>query len=206
MRLNSETGDTLRGGDAIYEDFNHDGIINDQDRILIGNANPDFFGGLNCELSYKSFMLSLFVQFYYGNDVINGMRYSLEKMDNNDNQAITTMQRWRKQGDITNMPRALNGNNRNSQGSTRWVEDGSYTRLKFITLSYRFPKTWVQRVKLKGVDAFFTVNDLFTFTNYTGADPEISLSPFGSDPAFIGVDRGLNPRSAGYTLGINFRF
>lgn len=206
MRLSSETGDTLKGGDAIYEDFNHDGIINDQDRVLIGNANPDFFGGFNCEMSYKSFALTLFVQFYYGNDVINGMRYSLEKMDNNDNQAITTLKRWRKQGDITNMPRALNGNNRNSQGSTRWVEDGSYARLKFITLSYRFPRTWVQRMKLKGVDAFFTVNDLFTFTNYTGADPEISLSPFGSDPAFIGVDRGLNPRSAGYTLGINFRF
>lgn len=206
MRLISETGDTLRGGDAIYEDFNHDGIINDQDRVLIGNANPDFFGGLNTEISYKNFVLSLFVQFYYGNDVINGMRYALEKMDNNDNQAITTLQRWRKQGDITNMPRALNGNNRNSQGSTRWVEDGSYARLKFITLSYRFPKALVQRFKLKGVDAFFTVNDLFTFTNYTGADPEISLSPFGNDPAFIGVDRGLTPRSAGYTLGINFRF
>lgn len=206
MRLNSETGDTLRGGDAIYEDFNHDGIINDQDRVLIGNANPDFFGGMNTEISYKNFMLSLFIQFYYGNDVINGMRYALEKMDNNDNQAITTLRRWRKQGDITDMPRALNGNNRNSQGSTRWVEDGSYMRLKFITLSYRFPRAWVQRVKLKGVDAFFTVNDLFTFTNYTGADPEISLSPFGNDPAFVGVDRGLNPRSAGYTLGINFRF
>lgn len=206
MRLNSETGDTLRGGDAIYEDFNKDGIINDQDRVLIGNANPDFFGGLNSQLAYKNFTLTLFVQFYYGNDVINGMRYTLEKMDNNDNQAITTLRRWRKQGDITDMPRALNGNNRNSQGSTRWIEDGSYARLKFITLAYRFPRSFVQKLKLNSIDAFITGNDLFTFTNYTGADPEISLTPFGNDPGFIGVDRGANPRSRGYTIGLNFKF
>jgi TonB-linked SusC/RagA family outer membrane protein len=206
MRLNSETGDTLMGGDAIYEDFNHDGIINDQDRVLIGNANPDFFGGLTSDLSYKGWNLKFFVQFYYGNDVINGMRYELERMDNSNNQAITTLRRWRKQGDITDMPRALNGNTRNIQGSSRWIEDGSYARIKQITLSYRFPRAWVQRLKLNGVDAFITANDLFTFTKYTGADPEISLSPYGNDPALIGVDRGLTPRSKGYTLGINFRF
>jgi TonB-dependent starch-binding outer membrane protein SusC len=206
MRLISETGDTLKGGDAIYQDFNHDGIINDQDRVLIGNANPLFFGGLNSDLSFKNFRLTLFIQFYYGNDIINGMRYILERMQSSDNQAISSLRRWRKQGDITNMPRALSGSDRNSQGSTRWIEDGSYVRLKYITLAYRFPRPWVQRLKLSGVDAFFTANDLFTFTKYTGADPEISLTPFGNDPAFIGVDRGLNPRSRGYTLGINFRF
>jgi TonB-dependent starch-binding outer membrane protein SusC len=206
MRLLSENGDTLRGGDAIYEDFNNDGIINDQDRVLIGNANPDFFGGFSSEFRYKSFGFKFFIQFQYGNDVINGMRYYLERMMTADNQAITTMKRWRKQGDITDMPRALNNDQRNSQGSTRWIEDGSYARLKFITLTYAFPKTWVQKIKLKGVDAFFTANDLFAWTNYNGADPEISLSPFGNNPALIGVDRGLTPRSRGYTLGINARF
>lgn len=206
MRLTSETGDTLRGGDAVYEDFNHDGIINDQDRVLIGNGNPEFFGGFNSDLSYKNFSLKFFIQFQYGNDIINGMRYTLEKMDNSDNQAISTLKRWRKQGDITDMPRALNGSNRNSQGSTRWIEDGSYARLKFITVNYRFPRPFVQRLKMSGIDAFITANDLFTFTKYTGADPEISITPFGNDPAFVGIDRGLNPRSRGYTLGINFRF
>lgn len=206
MRLNSETGDTLKGGDAIYEDFNHDGIINDQDRVLIGNGNPVFFGGFNSDLSYKSFSLKLFVQFQYGNDIINGMRYTLESMDGANNQAISTLKRWRKQGDITDMPRALNGSNRNYQGSTRWIEDGSYARLKFITVNYRFPRAFVQRLKMNGIDAFVTANDLFTFAKYTGADPEISLTPFGNDPAFIGIDRGLNPRSRGYTVGINFRF
>jgi TonB-dependent starch-binding outer membrane protein SusC len=206
MRLTSETGDTLRGGDAIYEDFNRDGIINDQDRVLIGNANPDFFGGFNSQFNYKNWTLNLFVQYYYGNDVINGMRYQLEKMDNNDNQAITTLKRWRKQGDVTDMPRALNGSNRNSQGSTRWIEDGSYARLKYVTINYRLPRAFAQKLKMKGIDAFITGNDLITFTKYTGADPEISLTPFGNDPGFIGIDRGLNPRSRGYTIGINARF
>jgi TonB-dependent starch-binding outer membrane protein SusC len=203
MRLNSETGDTLRGGDAIYEDFNHDGIINDQDRVLVGNANAVFFGGLNNDFSYKSFTLKVFIQYQYGNDVINGMRYQMEKMDNNDNQAISTLRRWRKQGDITDMPRALNGNTRNSQGSTRWIEDGSYARLKFITLSYRFPTSIAKKLRMKNASAYFTGSDLFTITNYTGADPEIQI---GSDPGFIGADRGLVPRAKSYVLGLNFTF
>jgi TonB-linked SusC/RagA family outer membrane protein len=206
MRLLSENGDTLRGGDAIYKDFNNDGIINDQDRVLIGNANPDFFGGFSNEFRYKNFGFKFFIQFQYGNDVINGMRYYLERMMTADNQAITTMKRWRKQGDVTDMPRALNNDQRNSQGSTRWIEDGSYARLKFITMTYSFPKKFIQRIKLKGIDAFITANDLFARTNYTGADPEISISSFGNNPALIGVDRGLTPRSRGYTIGINARF
>jgi TonB-linked SusC/RagA family outer membrane protein len=206
MRILSETGDTLKGGDAIYEDFNNDGIINDQDRVLIGNANPDFFGGFLNEFRYKSFGFKFFIQFQYGNDVVNGMRYNLERMMNQDNQAITTMKRWRKQGDVTDMPRALNNDQRNSQGSSRWIEDGSYARLKFITLTYSVPRAWVQRIKLKGVDAFLTANDLYAWTKYTGSDPEISISSFGSNPALIGIDRGLTPRSRGLTLGINARF
>ena len=206
MRILSEAGDTLKGGDAIYEDFNHDGIINDQDKVLIGNANPDFFGGFSSEFRYKSFGFKFFIQFQQGNDVINGMRYYLERMMTQDNQAITTMKRWRKQGDITEMPRALNNDSRNSQPSTRWIEDGSYARLKFITLTYSLPRAWVQKIKLKGVDAFFTANDLYALTKYTGADPEISISSFGNNPALIGVDRGLTPRSRGYTIGINARF
>jgi hypothetical protein len=206
MRILSENGDTLRGGDAIYEDFNNDGIINDQDKVLIGNANADFFGGFSSDFHYKNFGFKFFIQYQYGNDVINGMRYYLERMMTADNQAITTMKRWRKQGDVTDMPRALNNDQRNSQPSTRWIEDGSYARLKFVTLTYSFPKTWVQRIKFKGIDAFFTANDLYALTDYTGADPEVSISSFGDNPALIGVDRGLTPRSRGYTLGINARF
>ncbi|MBS1567608.1 MAG: TonB-dependent receptor, partial [Bacteroidetes bacterium] len=105
MVIGSETGNQFKGGDAIYEDFNHDGIIDDQDKILIGNANPIFFGGLNNSIDYKSFGLRFFIQFQYGNDIINGMRYYLERMMTTDNQAATVLRRWRKQGDITDIPR-----------------------------------------------------------------------------------------------------
>jgi TonB-linked SusC/RagA family outer membrane protein len=207
MRLDSETGDTLRGGDAIYEDFNHDGIINDQDKVLVGNANPDFFGGINLDFAYKGFTLKIFSAYQYGNDLINGMRYELESMNGSNNQAITTLKRWRKQGDVTNMPRALNGNDRNTRGSTRWIEDGSYARLSAITLAYRFPRTVAQRLKMSSLDAYITANNLVTFTNYTGADPEVGLSPYGvENPTFMGLDGGWNPRTKGYTLGINMRF
>lgn len=203
MVMGSETGNQLKGGDAIYEDYNHDGIIDNQDKVLIGNANPVFFGGFNNSIDYKNFGIRLFIQFQYGNDVINGLRYNLERMINTDNQAATVLRRWRKQGDITDIPRALDGDNRNSQPSTRWVEKGSYARLKFITFNYRLPAKLVQKAHLKSIDAFLTANNIYTWTNYTGADPEIAI---GSSPAFIGIDQGLTPQTKGFTLGLNVKF
>lgn len=203
MKIDSENGLEFKGGDAIYEDFNHDGIINAQDRVLVGNANADFFGGFNNRFNYKNFGLNFFVQFQYGNDIINGLRYTLEGMSGVENQAVTVLNRWRKQGDVTNMPRALRSDTRNTYGSSRWIEDGSYARLKSVTFSYRFPTDLVKRAKLRGLDLFVTGTNLFTWTNYSGADPEISL---GSNPAFVGVDRGFNPQTKGATLGLNIRF
>lgn len=203
MRINSETGDVYKGGDAMFEDFNHDGIINDQDRVKIGNANPDFFGGFNNSFDYKSFGIRFFIQFQYGNDVINGMRYELESMQFTNNAATSVLKRWRKQGDVTDMPRALRNDGRNNVASSRWVEDGSYARMKYLTLSYRFPKTLLRRIRINDLSMFVTGTNLFTITNYTGADPEIGL---GSTPSFIGVDRGLTPQSKMYTLGVNLKF
>ena len=203
MRINSETGDVYKGGDAIFEDFNHDGIINEQDRVKIGNANPDFFGGFSNSFDYKDFGVRFFIQFQYGNDIINGMRYELESMQFTLNAATSVLNRWRKQGDITNMPRALRNDGRNNVASTRWIEDGSYARLKYLTISYRLPKSILQTIKLRDVSMFLTGTNLITFTDYTGADPEIGL---GSTPSFIGVDRGLTPQSRSYTLGINVKF
>lgn len=203
MRVETETGNVFKGGDAIYEDFNHDGVINAQDRVLVGNANPSFFGGLNNTFNYKNFVLNFFIQFQYGNDVINGIRYALEGMTGTENQAITVLKRWRKQGDATDMPRALRSDTRNTYGSSRWIEDGSYARLKTLTLSYRIPSKLVQRYGLRGLDFYVTGTNLWTWTKYSGADPEISLS---SNPAFVGIDRGYNPRTRGATLGANIRF
>jgi TonB-linked SusC/RagA family outer membrane protein len=202
MVMGSETGYQFKGGDAIYEDYNHDGIIDDQDKVLIGNANPIFFGGFNNAIDYKNFGIRLFIQFQYGNSVINGLKYYLERMTSTDNQAASVQRRWRKQGDISDIPRALSTDTRNSLPSSRWVEDGSYARLKFVTFTYRLPNKLMQRIRLRSADLFLTANNLFTWTNYTGTDPEIAI---GSNPAFIGVDQGLTPQSKGYTLGINVR-
>jgi hypothetical protein len=211
MRINSATGNAFKGGDAIYQDFNNDGIIDDQDRILIGNANPLFFGGFRNNMTYKAFNLTLFFNFQYGNDIINGMRYDLEKMYSpransfpaNTNQAASVLRRWRKQGDITDMPRALDLDDRNSIASSRWIEDGSYARLSNLTLGYTLPTKLAQKLRLKGIFTQLMVNNLFTWTNYTGADPEINIS---GSPTSIGIDNGQNPRTKGFTLAMTMRF
>lgn len=210
MRIGSATGSILKGGDAIYQDYNNDGVIDDQDRVLIGNANPLFFGGFRSNMTYKAFSLTLFFNFQYGNNVINAMRYNLEKMYSPNtqypaaiNQAASVLRRWRKQGDITNMPRALDLDQRNALPSTRWVEDGSYARLSQISFGYTLPTKMVQKLKLKSISTQLLINNLFTWTKYTGADPEIGIS---GNPSAIGIDEGQNPRTKGFTLAMTVRF
>jgi TonB-dependent starch-binding outer membrane protein SusC len=203
MHIGSETGNVYKGGDAIFEDFNHDGIINDQDKVRIGDANPKFFGGFNNTFSYKNWGLRFFIQYQYGNNIIDGMRLQLESMTNTNNQALSVLRRWRTQGDVTDIPRALATDTRNILPSTRWIEDGSYARLKFITLSYRVPNQLVKRLNISGLDMFFTANNVYTWTKYIGPDPEISL---GNNPGSMGIDYGLTPQTKGYTFGFNLKF
>jgi TonB-linked SusC/RagA family outer membrane protein len=203
MHIGSETGNVYKGGDAIFEDFNHDGIINDQDKVRIGDANPKFFGGYNNTFTYKSWSFRFFIQYQYGNNIIDGIRLQLESMTNANNQALSVLRRWRTQGDVTDIPRALATDTRNILPSTRWIEDGSYARIKFVTLSYKVPAQFLKRINISGLDMFLTANNIYTWTKYTGADPEISL---GSNPAFIGVDQGLTPQTKGYTFGFNLKF
>lgn len=209
MKIKAENGEIFKGGDAIYEDFNHDGIINDQDKVLIGDAMPDFYGGFTNSFRFKNFTLTTFMNFQLGNDLINGMRLDLEKMNNPNNQAASVLKRWRKQGDVTDVPRAIiypfnttgGADDRNYLGSTRWVEDGSYVRLSSVSFGYSLPNNIVKRVHLRGVNMFLTATRLFTWTKYTGADPEVAL---GSAVGLMGIDNSYNnPRSRGYTFGVN---
>lgn len=203
MHIGSETGNVYKGGDAIYEDFNHDGIINDQDKVRIGDANPKFFGGINNTFAYKNWSVRCFIQYQYGNNIIDGMRLQLESMTNTNNQSASVLRRWRTQGDVTDMPRALSTDTRNVLPSTRWVEDGSYARVKSLTLSYRFSPAFVRKLHLSNLDVFVTGNNLYTLTNYIGADPEIYV---GSNPAFVGVDQGYTPQTRNYLFGLNLKF
>jgi len=185
------------GGDVIFEDFHADGIIDEKDMQVIGDPTPDFAGEIYTRLKYKNFTLDAALSFSYGSEVFNYMRYTLESMNNNNNQTQAALNRWRYQGQATTMPRAVFGDPMgNSRFSDRWIEDGSYARLRNLTLSYVIPfnKTW-----LKTAELFASGVNLFTFTHYMGGDPEFSI-----DGATLlqGIDLGMVPQNKMVVLGI----
>lgn len=194
------------GGDAIYEDINHDGNINFLDIVYLGDANPMFIGGFGPRIVFKkNLSLSLFFNYRYGNDIINKARYNTENMRGFNNQSTAVLQRWRNPGDVTDIPRALYNYGFNDLGSSRFVEDGSFLRLKTVTLSYSLPKNFVQKLRFQSCRAYITASNLWTLTNYTGQDPEVSYSG-GSNPFKVGVDNSMTPRSKDVTLGLSFSF
>lgn len=196
----SETGTLtpFKGGDMRFVDLNGDKIIDNKDRKVIGNPNPDFFGGFNTNFAYKRFSLQAQFNFSVGNDVYNGLRNNLEKMSGYDNQTIAVANSWRAEGQQTNMPRATFGDPMgNADFSDRWIEDGSYLRLKTLVFSYDFN---VGKMKyIKYIKIYTTANNLLTFTKYLGFDPEFSAtsSLFGQ-----GVDVGMAPQFRSVQLGL----
>ena len=207
-KIMSMGGRYMQGGDAIYEDLNHDGIINDQDITIIGDSNPDFFGGITSDVSYKSWRLSVFLEYKSGNDVLNIARKELEAMGGgvnaNRNQAQSVMRRWRKQGDITDMPRVTFEHGNNNAGSDRFAEDASYLRLKTVSLNYDIPKDFCKKVGIRTASAYVTGYNLLTFTGYTGQDPEISLN--GSDAWAVGKDKNRTAVPKSFTVGLQITF
>ncbi|MFC3196842.1 SusC/RagA family TonB-linked outer membrane protein [Parapedobacter deserti] len=205
MRYGSNTGHRFRGGDMIYEDINGDGIINELDRVQIGDANPLFFGGWNNTLNYRDWTLAVNFQYQYGNDVINGTRIRMEQMSYSHNQSRSIMARWRRQGDITDIPRAQPDNAWNRVASSRWVEDGSYLRLKTVSLTYNAGKTFTDRLKLgmQQLSVFVTGYNLYTWTNYLGLDPEV---PITGGVLLFGIDNATTAPARQYTLGLRATF
>lgn len=204
IRNNNINGAKFTGGDVIFEDVNHDGVINDDDRVVIGKAFPDFYGGFNNNFSFKNWDLNVFFQFSKGNDVINGTRRSLESMSNSNNSTVNTLRRWRKQGDVTDVPKAINGDPLgNTRQSTRWVEDGSYFRFKTVTLGYNLPPKVFGKSVFRNAKIYVTGQNLLTFTNYLGIDPEVNAL---NDPLLAGIDIGTYPQSRTIIMGINLGF
>lgn len=192
----------FRGGDAIYEDINHDGTIDELDIVYLGNCNPKINGGFGFTVKYnKRLSLNAFFNFRYGNKVINYARMYAENMYSNDNQSIAVNWRWRKDGDLTEMPRALYQDGRNWLGSDRFVEDGSFLRFKQLTLNYTFDQKMLKSFGLNQLGLSFTLNNILTFTKYTGVDPEISPNNQG-----ICADYSKTPRSKYFTLGVTVGF
>ncbi|MEQ2981384.1 SusC/RagA family TonB-linked outer membrane protein [Paraprevotella clara] len=191
----------FRGGDAIYEDVNHDGTIDELDIVYLGNSNPKFDGGFGATLRWKRFTLNAFFNYRVGGKVINMGRMNAENMYYPYNQSVAVNWRWRKDGDLTEIPRALYNAGYNWLGSDRFVEDGSFLRFKQLTLTYSFDPKLLKRAHLDMLNLSFTMNNLFTVTKYTGADPEISPALSG-DYVGISADSNRTPRSRYFTFSL----
>ncbi|SDB75765.1 TonB-linked outer membrane protein, SusC/RagA family [Bacteroides ovatus] len=188
---------TVAPGDAIYEDINHDGVINQYDIVYLGNSNPRLTGGAGINISYKQFKLSAIFYGRYGQDVVNSTRLDNESMRSINNQSTAVLRRWRNEGDQTDIPRALYGEGYNTLGSDRFVEDASYLRLKTLSLTYRLPKKMIQRWGFSNIDVYVTGYNLLTWTRYTGQDPEVKTeNTYARDsattPASIQLVAGFN--------------
>jgi TonB-linked SusC/RagA family outer membrane protein len=186
----------FKGGDIQFEDKNGDSIIDDNDRQVIGNPNPDFTGAFNNKFQYKRFELDVLVTFVKGNDLYNYTRNQLEAMYGANNQTLAVRNRWRANGQETTIPKATWGDPMgNSRFSDRFIEDGSYMRLRSVTLTYSVP---FKPGFFKYATVYLTGNNLFTLTKYKGYDPEFSAteSIFG-----MGVDNTLEPQFRSVLLG-----
>jgi len=189
-------------GDIVFEDVSEDGIIDANDRTKIGDPNPDFTGGFGNVITWKNFELNVFLQFSYGNDIFNGTRIYIESMKGNDNQTIAVLDRWRQPGDETDIPRAIGRDpNNNNRISSRFIEDGSYLRLKNLSLSYNLDQTLANRLGMRNVRVFVTGQNLLTFTNYSGMDPEVNYA--GADNLVLGTDFFTYPQVRNVSFGIN---
>lgn len=189
---------SFKGGDVHFTDVDNNKIIDENDRQVIGDPNPAFFGGFNNRVIWKRFELGVLFTFSQGNDVFNYVRYRLESLSNTNNQLESARNRWRGNGQVTNMPKATWGDPMgNSRFSDRWIEDGSYIRLRTLSLQYNLPLK--PNGFLKNASVYATGTNLFTLTEYKGYDPEFSAAP----SVFAqGIDTGLDPLYRTVTLGV----
>ena len=188
-------------GDIHFSDINGDFIIDENDRRVLGSPMPEYFGGFTNKLTYRRFQLEALFTFAGGHEVFNYMRYRLESSSNTDNQLNSVINRWRAEGQVTHMPKATYGDPLgNNRFSDRWIEDGSYLRLRHASLSYAFP---VKEGFIRNATIYVTGTNLLTFTKYMGYDPEFSASPsiYGQ-----GIDTGLDPLYRSATLGVKLGF
>ncbi|NUQ25780.1 MAG: TonB-dependent receptor [Saprospiraceae bacterium] len=192
-------------GDLKYRDVNGNGVFDTGDRTVIGNAQPDFVFGLTNSFTYKRFDFNFFFQGSYGNDIYNATRIDLEGMFDSKNQSVAVLRRWTPDNRDTDIPRAVGGGNvDNVRNSTRFVEDGSYVRLKAVTLLYRLVERKQRPTGLQQVSVYATGQNLLTFTKYSGFDPEVNA--FGRSATELGIDYGTYPQAITVTVGFNVEF
>jgi TonB-linked SusC/RagA family outer membrane protein len=207
MRFNYPATDYLfKPGDAMYEDINHDGNIDYKDVVYLGNGIPKFTGGFGPSVTFKNNLkLSAFFNYRWGYQLINGTKMNTTNMYNFNNQSTAVLSRWRNPGDITDMPRAVYASGYNWLGSDRYVEDASFVRLRSVTLRYNFPQAFLKKVNMKTVSFYITAENLFTWTKYTGQDPDVS-SRGDNNPLSYNVDNSMTPPGKTILMGITVGF
>jgi TonB-linked SusC/RagA family outer membrane protein len=195
----TKTGDKayFGAGDMKFKNRTNDQVIDEADRTVIGDPNPDVFGNVFTNLHYRHFTLNVVMNYSLGGDVFNYQRSILESGSRFFNQTTAMNNRWTAEGQNTVIPRIQYGDVLgNSRFSDRWIEDGSYARLKNVTLSYNLP---MNNTYIKGLTVWGTASNLFTWTNYLGNDPEFSL---GNSVLAQGIDRGLLAQGRTFVLGV----
>lgn len=187
-------------GDVIFVDQNEDGVIDNEDKVVIGNPHPDFTYGFTASANWKQFDVNLFLQGSHGNDIYNGMfRYDLATT----NLPISALDRWTGEGTSFDEPRITDADrNGNNRVSDRFIEDGSYLRVKSLQVGYTLPRTLINQLGFDKFRVYASVANLWTFTNYDGLDPEIGTR----GTLDIGIDRGFYPSPRIYNLGLNVTF
>lgn len=185
-------------GDIRFRDLNNDGKIDDNDRSYLGDPSPSYIFSMNNSFAYKGIELSIFLQGVADNKIFNANRIYQEGMSVAQNQTTAVLDRWRGAGTSNGMPRAVfNDPNKNTRVSDRFVEDGSYLRIKNVTLGYTLPKKWTQTVKMNNARVYLSAQNLATFTKYTGFDPEVGAN---------GIDFNVYPVTRTLSAGINLNF
>jgi len=191
----------FQGGDAIYEDINHDGQINSLDIVYLGNSNPHINGGFGVSFFYGNWTLKSSFSYRQGIKIVNSAKMGLEEMYNAYNQSSAVNWRWRKNGDVTEIPRAMYDTGYNWQGSDRYVEDASFVRMSYVQLAYSLPQKTLKSIGLRRLQFSLSGQNLLCWSKYSGTDPEHSPGSWG-----IAYDSSQTPRSKSVTLNVQVGF
>lgn len=192
-------------GRLIYRDLNGDGVIDDNDRCIIGDPNPDLSLGLNLAFKYKAFTLDMFFAGDFGFDIQNHMKRQLLSMNYGNlatNRGVDILNAWTPTNTDTDIPAlSLTDDNNEARFSTYYVENGSYMKMKYLKLSYSLPKNLIKKIGATNLDVYGQVENVFTITKYKGLDPEILPGEYGAR-----IDNGAYPRPRTFTIGLNLQF
>jgi hypothetical protein len=198
---------TSKVGDVKYLDVSEDGVINANDRTVIGNNNPDFTYGFNNTFTYKNFDLSVMVYGSQGAEILHLAKRFYENMEGNQQQLTTVLNRWKSEADPGNgiIPRANSlTTGLNNAVSSRWVEDGSFLKISNVTLGYNLPENLAKRIKMQAARVYLSGQNLYTFTKYSGYNPEVSFT--GDNVLAPGSDYGGYPTARIVSIGFNLTF